>query len=213
MRAWLWLVMVLCSACLPEVGPLLVDDAGVVADAGSGGGNGSTGGGGGGGGGGTASCTDGQRNGTESDVDCGGSCGPCGLDAGCAGPTDCQSGRCHLGACLTPAASCNTPFSNCSNFTDLTMSATPVITFPGGNDRYSPKCVRVRLGQTVTFQGDFGPHPMTQACGPVTGLFNASSGSSLSVTFTEALGTYGYYCTQHGSQSGTGMAGAIEVVP
>jgi hypothetical protein len=39
-----------------------------------------------------ASCTDGQRNGDESDVDCGGSlCAPCGLDLLCDAQRDCVS--------------------------------------------------------------------------------------------------------------------------
>ncbi len=39
-----------------------------------------------------------------------------------------------------------------------------------------------------------------------------SSGSSVSITFS-AAGLYGYYCTAHGTKTGSGMAGAIQVVP
>ncbi len=45
------------------------------------------------------SCTDGVRNGTEIDVDCGGSCGACGLDQICSRNADCQSNICLLGTC------------------------------------------------------------------------------------------------------------------
>ncbi|HLL55150.1 MAG TPA: kelch repeat-containing protein, partial [Myxococcaceae bacterium] len=41
-----------------------------------------------------STCTDGVTNGTETDVDCGGSCGPCGYGAVCAAATDCSSGVC-----------------------------------------------------------------------------------------------------------------------
>ena len=40
-------------------------------------------------------CTDGIKNGSETDVDCGGSCPTkCGEAKSCAAPTDCASGRC-----------------------------------------------------------------------------------------------------------------------
>jgi plastocyanin len=73
--------------------------------------------------------------------------------------------------------------------------------------------VKVRLGQTLTFSGDFGSHPLDQSCGPLRNVITWHRGSSWSVTFTNALGIYGYYCNQHGSPNGSGMAGAIEVVP
>ena len=45
------------------------------------------------------SCTDGIKNGSETDVDCGGSCKPCGLDAACQGNGDCENGQCVMGLC------------------------------------------------------------------------------------------------------------------
>jgi hypothetical protein len=44
-------------------------------------------------------CTDGIANGTETDVDCGGSCNDCALGDGCALPGDCASGACQGGVC------------------------------------------------------------------------------------------------------------------
>jgi hypothetical protein len=45
-------------------------------------------------------CTDGERNGTETDVDCGGgACDPCAVGDHCVFPTDCQSGACTAGYC------------------------------------------------------------------------------------------------------------------
>lgn len=52
-----------------------------------------------------ASCTDGMKNGDESDVDCGGSCPRCNDRATCVGNGDCASGLCGNGACVR-AASC-----------------------------------------------------------------------------------------------------------
>lgn len=94
-------------------------------------------------------------------------------------------------------------YAGCNTFTDGTT-----ITFPNVNDTYSPKCLRVRVGQQVTFSGDLADHPLQQSCGPAA---NAISGGA-TATFT-VPGVYGYWCTDHGSSGGSGMAGAIEVVP
>jgi len=51
------------------------------------------------------SCTDGIQNGTESDVDCGGSdCRPCFGGEACTAGTDCSSGVCNAGLCEGGAA-------------------------------------------------------------------------------------------------------------
>ncbi len=50
----------------------------------------------------TASCVDGVRNGDESDIDCGGTCGPCGNAASCAAAADCLSARCVDDTCVSP---------------------------------------------------------------------------------------------------------------
>lgn len=186
------------AACLPQVGPR-IEDAGTVQ-----GPDGGTSG---------ATCSDAMANGLETDLDCGGDCPACVNGRTCATPSDCQSGRCSAARCEAPASLCAAGFSGCATFTDLTTSATPTVRFPVGGDRYAPECLKVRVGQSVTFEGSFGPHPLSQACGPVTGLLEASSGNSLTVRFDQAIGLYGYYCTQHGSPGGSGMAGAIEVVP
>jgi hypothetical protein len=46
-------------------------------------------------------CNDGQKDGTETDTDCGGaSCGKCGLGKMCGGDSDCQSNVCSGGVCV-----------------------------------------------------------------------------------------------------------------
>jgi hypothetical protein len=49
------------------------------------------------------SCTDGIRDGSETGVDCGGSCGPCAVGQSCGGPADCASGYCNIdrNVCVT----------------------------------------------------------------------------------------------------------------
>ena len=46
-------------------------------------------------------CTDGFRNGTETDVDCGGSCPDCGLGKHCTAAADCQSNVCGANSTCT----------------------------------------------------------------------------------------------------------------
>lgn len=49
-----------------------------------------------------ASCADGVRNGTETDIDCGGSCRPCNNGKTCTLALDCSSGVCSGNTCLPP---------------------------------------------------------------------------------------------------------------
>ena len=51
------------------------------------------------------SCSDGIKNGNETDVDCGGTCPPCGTGQGCGVGADCTSGVCSGGTCQAPSCS------------------------------------------------------------------------------------------------------------
>lgn len=46
------------------------------------------------------SCTDGEKNGNEADIDCGGPCGACADGATCARHADCHAGLCAGGRCV-----------------------------------------------------------------------------------------------------------------
>lgn len=52
------------------------------------------------------SCDDGKLNQDESDIDCGGSCAPCGGDAMCGSNSDCASLNCDSGTCFPLVRSC-----------------------------------------------------------------------------------------------------------
>lgn len=50
-------------------------------------------------------CSDGEQGTAETDVDCGGSCTGCALDAKCVGQSDCREGECVGGRCAVPTCS------------------------------------------------------------------------------------------------------------
>jgi plastocyanin len=104
-------------------------------------------------------------------------------------------------------------FAGCTAYTDATPPGQPrQIAFPNVANTYAPQCLRIRLGQTVTFSGgNFSDHPLLQACGPAP-LLGQSTGTSAQFT-PVAAGTYGFYCNVHGSPAGLDMAGALEVIP
>jgi len=100
---------------------------GAVGGGGGAGGAGGSGGGAGGGtgGGGAPTCFDAVMNGTESDIDCGGSCPPCSSGKACFVAADCTTGVCTAGACAV--AACN----------DLVKNGTETDVDCGSN---CPKC-------------------------------------------------------------------------
>jgi hypothetical protein len=59
-------------------------------------------------------CANTLLDGDETDVDCGGSCGPCGLGNDCALPSDCDIGACTDGICVLPVGSTCTDATECS---------------------------------------------------------------------------------------------------
>ena len=79
---------------------------------------------------------------------------------------------------------------------------------------YSPKCLQIKKGTKVTFPAS-SVHPLsalkevlnfknplitpTPKTAPITLEFNST-------------GVFGYFCVNHGSANGSGMAGAIEVI-
>lgn len=115
-------------------------------------------------------------------------------------------------------AVCPPSFAGCSAFTDLTAPAAKrEVTFK--DFEYTPKCIEIKLGQSVTFVGalasdTFTHHPLKQSCGPAPDVFLRVNTPDTRVTVTPTVvGVYGYYCLDHGNKVGQVMAGAIKVVP
>lgn len=90
------------------------------------------------------------------------------------------------------------------------VGADRTVTFAGLT--YTPACMRIAVGQSVTFSGSFAAHPLVggsivggvrapDATSPIT---STSSGSSAAFTFATA-GAYPYYCDVHGPGGMTGV--------
>jgi plastocyanin len=106
---------------------------------------------------------------------------------------------------------CAAAFAGCADYTDATATdAARTITFSGGS--YTPKCLKLRQGQAVTFSGTFSSHPLEQSCGPVGAIAAVNAGKTATYTLG-AAGDYGYFCNFHGDATGSGMSGSIRVVP
>jgi len=77
------------------------------------------------------------------------------------------------------APGCSTGFAGCTTFEDKTGSASVTVSFGGAaGNTYSPKCIKVKVGTSVTFQGSFTFHPLQQACGPASVITNGSGSSA-----------------------------------
>ena len=137
-----------------------------------------------------------------------------------------------VAAMMLAAAGCNSSSSSPSGDTTNGCAATDfldqsdagtsthLVGFGGtngsGSFAFSPQCLTVGVGQSVTFQGDFTAHPLTPGVAPgVAGTASANNpiplqeeaAASVVVTFPDA-GTYPYYCGNH---YGIGMYGAVQV--
>lgn len=109
-------------------------------------------------------------------------------------------------------------FNGCAeaNYVDMTAAgAARAITFGGGvGFAYSPKCMLIAAGQSVSWTGTFSSHPLRPGVGgnatagsPNNPITATDTGTTVSFTFPTA-GYYPYRCNSHG---GSGMNGAIKV--
>jgi plastocyanin len=100
--------------------------------------------------------------------------------------------------------------NDCTTFRDATAESDPrAIVWDFGVATSDDRCMRVKLGQTVTWNGNFATHPLGTQGGNSPNPIAAPSTptpESRTVTFGNT-GTFGYVCTRHSS-----MKGAIQVV-
>jgi plastocyanin len=75
--------------------------------------------------------------------------------------------------------------------------------------QYSPACIKIKVGQSVTWNGAFQFHPLEAVGGDTPSPITATN-SGTTVTFAFAReGTFGFDCANHP----TIMHGAVLVVP
>lgn len=88
---------------------------------------------------------------------------------------------------------------------------------PRGTTGYTPRCLIIRAGQSVTFEMNFTTHPLVPGIphGPTAGattpnpIARRDSGMTYTVAFPGA-GYFPFYCNVHGH---VGMAGVVRVMP
>lgn len=106
------------------------------------------------------------------------------------------------GAANDDASEAGPALNGCVQYVDRT-SGGDVQTMPWDYDiAFSPeRCMKVRVGQTVTFVGDFEDHPLAPHGGDTPSPISEQ-------TLFEQAGVFGFFCTSHPS-----MIGVIWVVP
>jgi plastocyanin len=82
---------------------------------------------------------------------------------------------------------------------------------------FTPPCMTIAAGQTVSFEGSLSAHPLAPgnaddhaAGSPDSPIVATSSGNRVEFTF-DTPGTFAYFCELHSFGAGMGMAGAIHV--
>jgi plastocyanin len=102
------------------------------------------------------------------------------------------------------------PVNGCTTYEDDT-AAGATVTGPSGSApaQYSPACVHIKAGQSVTWNVDLTAHPLEAFGGDTPSpIQTTNSGTTVSFTFPNA-GTFGFHCQVHPSV----MQGAVEVTP
>jgi plastocyanin len=100
------------------------------------------------------------------------------------------------------------PPGNCTTFTDHTAAGDArTLTWSFAISTDPNRCMKIKVGQAVTWQGDFTAHPLVANDGDKPNPIANVDTSTGKVTFN-AAGTFGYKCSIHPA-----MFGAIEVVP
>jgi plastocyanin len=151
-------------------------------------------------------------------TDCGAemACGM--MDDGCGGMLECgacgDGETCNAGVCEAdvPEPMCDATFAGCTELDfdagDMTAQDGPISVAMTAFGPYSPKCLRVQVGQTVTIQA-MESHPFEKVCAE-DGVMDEQDGSESTVEFTFATpGYYNYRCLKHPGS----MMGNIQVIP
>lgn len=134
---------------------------------------------------------------------------------------------CLLSACvpdLTPATlpsaspTPDTSVNECRNYIDRTaVDADREMTWDVSVANNPERCMKVKVGQTVTYRGNFTEHPLKGQNGDDENPFGLAfsliveagvAGQERTPMVFNSAGTFGYTCSVHFE-----MMGAIQVVP
>ena len=109
-----------------------------------------------------------------------------------------------------------TVFNGCTadKFVDSTATADTAVAF-GGSLTFSPACVIIAAGHSVTYNGNFGFHPLKKgsptdstAGAANNPIVETSTGTTPLTVVFPTVGDYPYYCGNHFSD---GMMGVVRV--
>ncbi len=103
----------------------------------------------------------------------------------------------------------------CLNATDYQTGVSTIVFGGTLGHVYSPNCIKIPPGSTLTWQGDFETHPLTPSTrGTQPNPIVATTGGTTPASFTfPQVGLYPFYCAVHGDNSGDGMSGVVWVCP
>lgn len=90
-----------------------------------------------------------------------------------------------------------------------------VVTAGVGGFKYSPACIKIKVGESIDFKGNSAIHPLVgmTTAGTQPNPIGAAATADKTVKF-DASGTFGFFCANHGGDgSSAGMVGAVYVVP
>ena len=102
-----------------------------------------------------------------------------------------------------------TGVNGCTTFVDRTdAAASRALTFDFGIASVPERCMKVKVGQDVVFNGVADFHPLSGFGGDPPSPFPTGATTDPTTVSFSAAGTFGYHCDNHAS-----MNGAIQVVP
>jgi plastocyanin len=89
--------------------------------------------------------------------------------------------------------------TKCTSFEDMTSSSTVKVTFPTDTTpaQFSPNCIKIKKGTTVTFEGAFANHNLEKGEGDSnTPIITVRTGTTKSFEFN-GIGIFGFQCFFH----------------
>lgn len=119
----------------------------------------------------------------------------------------CLTGMAMLAPGL-PATAQDAPLLNgCSTYVDRTADdADRTLSWDYAIETNPERCIKIRVGQTVTFDGDLKSHPIDAQGGNAANPFKGAESSTPTFSFDKA-GVFGFVCIYHEE-----MQGAVWVV-